>query len=351
MLLPAVLAPEGAPHHLRLLGTIVPTYAFVSIGLVSVTNWLVKFITFYALRFTPYQTLIYLLPFLIYLPVTWQTYHTYFVRWPDEIDFNLPFDLYAVSLADDIAHAPPDAVYILPMDLRAGAEARHYTLDYLLGLNHPAYTYLPVDESSIASRLTQAAAGKTELRLIRWTEDKHREADAKELVTFLLETSARRQKRQSAPVYDIESYTLPGPQTVFALPFINQPVAVNFDDLLKIEAASVPPTVSPGHWLPVALTFAPLAPLPADYKASLRLVSQTGERVAQKDRVLLHNYHQGTSLWPPERVNEYYLLPVPPETPPGDYTVTVVLYHPDTQTPLVANGQVEVPVGVVRVSE
>jgi hypothetical protein len=30
MLLPALLAPEGAPHHLRLIGTIVPTYAFIA---------------------------------------------------------------------------------------------------------------------------------------------------------------------------------------------------------------------------------------------------------------------------------------------------------------------------------
>jgi hypothetical protein len=267
------------------------------------------------------------------------------------VDFTLPFDLYAVRLADDIAHVPPNAAYILPMDLRAGDEARHYTLDFLLGLNHSAYTYAPVDERHLANLLTQAAAGKTELRVVRWTEDKHREADAKELVTYLLETTAQFQGRESFPVYEVETYHLPGPQTVFTLPAINRPININLDNLLEIEAAFIPPTASPGQWLPVGLTLAPLAPLPADYKASLRLVSQTGERVAQKDRVLLHNFHQGTSLWPPERVNEYYLLPVPPETSPGDYSVTVVIYHPDTQAVLAANGRVEVPLGVVRVNE
>jgi hypothetical protein len=87
----------------------------------------------------------------------------------------------------------------------------------------------------------------------------------------------------------------------------------------------------------------------ADYKASLRLTGPTGERVAQKDRILLHNFHQGTSLWPPETVNEYYLLPVPPETPPGQYGVSVVIYHPDTQTPLVADSRAEVLLGEVQV--
>jgi hypothetical protein len=54
-------------------------------------------------------------------------------------------------------------------------------------------------------------------------------------------------------------------------------------------------------------------------------------------------------LWPLEPVNEYYLLPIPPETPPGDYTVAVVIYHPDTQAPLLADGLVEVPLGQVRI--
>ncbi|MCB0198331.1 MAG: hypothetical protein KDJ65_40700, partial [Anaerolineae bacterium] len=55
--------------------------------------------------------------------------------------------------------------------------------------------------------------------------------------------------------------------------------------------------------------------------------------------------------WPPETVNEYYLLPTPAEIPAGDYVVKVVLYHPDTLAPLVANGVVEVPVGTVTVTE
>jgi hypothetical protein len=63
--------------------------------------------------------------------------------------------------------------------------------------------------------------------------------------------------------------------------------------------------------------------------------------------MLMHNFHQGTSLWPPETVNEYYLLPVPPDTFPGTYTIVVVLYDPQTQAPLVADGLVEVTVGSV----
>ncbi len=350
MLLPAILAPEGAPHHLRLIGTIIPTYAFVALGFVTTTS----IITFYASRFThPARRFAYMLPVICYLLLGLQTYTNYFTRWPNSVDFTLPFDLYATRLTAEIARTPSNAAYVIPMDIRAAEEARHYTLDYLLAshqspnLQSP-FTYIPVDERNAETLLTRAAAGKDELRVVRWTEDKHREADAKEMVTFLLESNAQLTSRESFPVYDVETYALSG-DTDFTLPTIDQPVEANLDNLLRLDVAFVQPIASPGGWLPVALTLAPLAPMNVDYKASLRLLNSSGERLAQKDRVLMHNFHQGTSLWPVETVNEYYLLPIPPDTPSGQYSVVVVVYHPDTLAPLVANGIVEVPLGVVNI--
>ncbi len=356
MLLPALLAPEGAPHHLRLLGAIVPTYILAAVGVVKATEWLDKLIH-YALRHLPSATC-YLLPAACYLLLLAQTTTHYFIRWPNSADFTLPFDLYAARLAADIARAPATVAYALPMDIRAGAEARHYALDYLLGCPWLAfpnaagsnYSYIPVDERNAQTLLRQVAAGKDELRVIRWTEDKHREADAKEIVAFLLATSAQPLGRESFPVYDVETYSLPAPlpPDAFTLPAIRQPVSLILDEVIRIDNSYVSTTPTPDNRLPVALTLAPLGPMETDYKASLRLVNTSGERVAQKDRVLLHNFHQGTSLWPPETVNEYYLLPVPPDTPPGEYTVTVVIYHPDTLAPLTAAGAVEIPLGNIR---
>ncbi|MFN8456233.1 MAG: hypothetical protein U0401_16455 [Anaerolineae bacterium] len=273
-----------------------------------------------------------------------------------------------MHLAGDIAHTPSGAAYALPMDLRAGDEARHYTLDYLLrfappssppplllaSANPPPFHYLPVDEHTVASLLTQAAQGKTELRVVRWTEDKHREADAKEIITYLLETTARRIGQAEFPVYTVETYTLPTTHTIFTLPPITQPLPVNFvvpetgQAVLRLEATFMPTASARSQWLPLAMTLTPLAPMSTDYKASLRLTASTGERVSQKDRVLLHNYHQGTSLWPAEMVNEYYLLPLPPDIPPGDYTVTLLIYQPDTLAPLLVNNSPELPLGQVR---
>jgi hypothetical protein len=261
----------------------------------------------------------------------------------------LTFDRYAVQLADTIARAPADATYVIPMDIRAGEEARHYTLDYLLAhLDPPPYAYLPVDEPNAEAVLSQAAQKKDELHVVRWIQDKHNQADAKEIVSYLLATNAQLLNREAFPVYDIETYSI-SDLSEFSLPDINQPVDTTFGDALRIDTAYVPPTAAPGELLPIALTFAPLARMDTDYKISLRLTSPAGERITQKDRVLLHTYHQRTSLWPAETVNDYYLLPIPPDTSPGEYPVSVVIYHPDTQHPLLANGIAEVPLGTVRV--
>jgi hypothetical protein len=96
----------------------------------------------------------------------------------------------------------------------------------------------------------------------------------------------------------------------------------------------------------VAVRWAPLAAMDVDYKASLRLVAADGQVVVQKDRFLLHNWHQGTHLWPPETVNEYYLLA---PAPPGEYQVRVVVYHPETLAPLPAGDRAEVVLGTVQV--
>ncbi len=101
-----------------------------------------------------------------------------------------------------------------------------------------------------------------------------------------------------------------------------------------------------GDTVAVALRWAPLAAMDADYKASLRLVAADGSLATQKDRFLRHNWHQGTSLWPPETVNEYYLLP---EVPPGQYELQVVVYHSETLSPLTVDDSGQISLGKVQV--
>ncbi|MFQ5612671.1 MAG: ArnT family glycosyltransferase [Anaerolineae bacterium] len=352
MLLPAILAPEGVPHHLRLIGTAPATYILVAIGLwtfLAASGQIINRVIRYQILGIRGQPLFaFALGLLIFVAIGFQTYRDYFVRWPVEVDSYLPFDVYAGELAGQIAaESDPAVAYVIPMDLRAAHEARHYSLDFLYR-GATRWGYVPVDEATVAERLTELAAGKSALKVVRWTADKHREADAKELVTFLLGLEGKLVNVETYRAYNIETYQLPGPNTVFAFPQPKPRGELDFAGLLRLEAWRL--GLAPaGDRLWVALQLSPLAPMDADYKASVRLVAPDGSRPAQQDRLLLHNWHQGTRLWPAEPVREYYLLPLPPEAPSGAYEVRLVLYHPDTLAPLTVEGRQEVLLGSVQV--
>jgi hypothetical protein len=163
------------------------------------------------------------------------------------------------------------------------------------------------------------------------------------VVAYLLARVAQLVAEELHPVYRIETWALPSTVTTFSLPTIDKEVGATFGGVLRLEAADLS-TV--GDTVAVAIRWAPLVAMDADYKASLRLVGADGSVVAQKDRVLRHNWHQGTSLWPPETVNEYYLLP---PVSPGEYEVRVVVYHPETLLPLMTDEGAELSLGGVRV--
>ncbi len=353
MLLPAILAPEDAPHHLRLIGTAPGTYIFVGLGLSQIVYIISTQISarWSALGQQQWQNyLSWLFLALVFGLAALRTYRDYFIHWANEVDHYLAFDVYAEELAEHIAaDTEPGVTYAIPMDLRAAHEARHYSLDFL-SYGQTSYDYVVVDEGTVGRSLTEAVRGSDKLRLVRWTADKHREADVREVVTFLLETGGAALVDWAAyPVYTIETYQLPATDTQFALPAIETPIEVTLDDLIQIRRAAVLSRATVGGQIAVAVTYARIAPTEVDYKASLRLVGPAGATVAQLDRTLRHNWHQSTSLWPAEEVNEYYLLPLPPDLVPGLYEVRLVIYHPETLAPLTDNGVVEVSLGQVEV--
>jgi 4-amino-4-deoxy-L-arabinose transferase-like glycosyltransferase len=351
MLLPGILAPEGAPHHLRIIGTAPVTYILVAVGLSQIAStkslipnkqlnksaypW-----KWFAVSSSRYVGWLVVLMFMI---IGLVTARDYFRRWSQLPELYMAYDVYAFELMEQMAsEGDPSAVYIIPMDARAGNEARHYTLDFLYRGDTPYY-YVPVDEMSVAEQLTKAAHGHDTLRVVRWLQDKHAGADEREVVTYLLARGARLVAEELHPAYRIETWALPSTVTTFSLPTIDKEIGATFGGVLRLEAADLS-TV--GDTVAVAIRWAPLAAMDADYKASLRLVGADGSVAAQRDRFLRHNWHQGTSLWPPETVNEYYLLP---PVSPGKYEVRVLVYHPETLLPLMTDEGAELSLGSVRV--
>jgi 4-amino-4-deoxy-L-arabinose transferase-like glycosyltransferase len=349
MLSPGILAPEDPPHHLRIIGTAPATYTLVAVGLTFIVSNIKQRVS--SIRYSKVrrflnwrsQRWVNFVPLIVFVPIGLFTARDYYVRWARLPDLYMTYDVYAVELARHMAQEEdPTAVYVIPMDLRAGAEARHYTLDFLYRGDTP-YHYLAVDETSVAAQLTQAVAGYRTLHLVRWLQDKHVAADEREVVTFLLQGEADWVEGQTYPAYQIETWALPSTHTTFRLPSIDGQVGAVFGGVLRLDAAHVSVR---GESVGLALRWAPLAAMPVDYKASLRLMAADGSVVAQKDRTLRHNWHQGTATWPPETVNEYYVLP---PVPPGEYTLQVVVYAPDTLAPLTVDGRAEKSLGTVKV--
>ncbi|MBI4671832.1 MAG: hypothetical protein HY741_09235 [Chloroflexi bacterium] len=93
--------------------------------------------------------------------------------------------------------------------------------------------------------------------------------------------------------------------------------------------APLPESSERGKSLPVYLTWLPYNKIDAYYSASVRLVKEDGEKVANADRQPI----VPTLLWRPDtEINDDFELTVPPDVPPGKYRVEILMYQADTDT-------------------
>ena len=90
--------------------------------------------------------------------------------------------------------------------------------------------------------------------------------------------------------------------------------------------------------------------LDIDYAISLRLHNMEGERVYQADDLLWKpTNHTPTSQWSADEVVESLIqLEFPPDIPPGDYELRMVVYNFETQAPTVQQGVWEPEITLAR---
>lgn len=89
-----------------------------------------------------------------------------------------------------------------------------------------------------------------------------------------------------------------------------------------------------GDYVPLAVTWRNgAAPEETDYQASVRIVDNQGNLVVALDRAPRDGFHR-TSAWKPgEQIEDHYALLIPDKTPPGEYSLQVLLYDPSTGAP------------------
>lgn len=375
LLLPAVITPERTPHYSRMMITACVVHVFPAMALVElggVLEWVLKLgkNLWFALsapelrysvgypEFSPawqkwaagvVRVLAYIAVSLLFAWTGFVTYRDYFDVWAKSDAHYLEFHGYAVELAEHIrAESNPDAIYIIPRDIRAGEFYHHYTLDFFLRDGAP-YWYVPMQEENVPRLLTEACRGKRVVRLIRWKMDKHREADPKQFVDMLLEKFGERESTQSFPAYDIVTYRLPSAAVDFTRAPESVRLGIDFGDKIRLEEAAygnaTSSSLDESHDVPssgtawLTLRWQKIATFDEDYRVSIVLTDAAGHIIHHQDRDLIHKWHTRTGLWHVgEPVSDYHLVTVPAGTPPGVYAVNAVVYDARTMERLPVTG-------------
>ncbi len=100
-----------------------------------------------------------------------------------------------------------------------------------------------------------------------------------------------------------------------------------FGEALQLEEATVfGARAAPGDVVRLRLAWRSLAATATDYKMSLQMLDGAGRPVAQRDAWPVDGFRPTASWMPDEAITDRMGLWVPPETPPGEYQLRLILY-------------------------
>lgn len=359
MLWPSILAPDIIPHDLRAIGATTPVYVFAAVFIITLfealrdmngrwlqprlgpatSDWLVKGATI-----------------LLALGLAWNFYqvtaaslYRFFVIFPETNDAKAAYHVYAVKMAEVINAEPSaDVAFILPRNTAAGEVFRNFTTDFLTELAQPpaAHYWVVDDERILPAALTEAAARRHSLRLVKWKTSKHTGADPKQVMPYYLEKFGHYDHTDTFEYFDIDTYQLDTADPNFDAAETLQPLDLDFGGQIHLtgyalgdagDAEQV--TQAQAHsndllWL--RLAWHKIADHPENLKASALVYTQAGQLVAQIDKLLVSNILQvGSAKWPVDaQESSYFLIPIPAATPPGPYTLRLAVYGEESLTRL-----------------
>lgn len=131
---------------------------------------------------------------------------------------------------------------------------------------------------------------------------------------------------------------------VTELPEMTQPIQAVFGEppLARLAGITWADTaVTPGSPISVTLVWQTETLFPANYAIFLHLEDEQGELVTQQDSFPQQGSRPTTSWRPGEVLADTHTLLLPPNLPPGEYTLWLGLYNPDTgeRLPVAVNGE------------
>jgi len=256
------------------------------------------------------------------------SYQFFFRDWISRPETQNLFVRQPMQLTDWMtSNGTADMVYVIPLRLGASPTTRPELFavrTYYEGKAEIAY--VDFDEPVLASALTTVCAGKSTVNLMLLQRI---DLDPKGYLHFLLEQHGTLVDDQSRFGYRIGTYRLNSDNEDFAETGNEVPVDVQFGNALRLVYANVSDTrIQAGNTLWLTLHWSALHDIDRDYNVGLSLVDSYDYVIARTDKPLLSDQlRQTTSHWTTgERARDFYQLPVPATTPPGNYVLRAVVY-------------------------
>ncbi|NJN99997.1 MAG: hypothetical protein HC875_40755 [Anaerolineales bacterium] len=372
MLLPSILSPDVIPHSLRTIGATTPVYILAAVFVV----WLFESLWAISQRWlgqpnTPWLARGLASALALALACTFwqasaQSLSQYFFDFPKTNDAKAAYHVYAVKMAEEInRETDPAVAFILPRNTAAGDIARNFTTDFLTELAQPpaAHYWVVDDETTVPADLTRAAAEHSILRVVKWKTSKHTGADPKQVLPYYLEKYGHYERTDTFEYFDISTYVLETQAPDFAAGEKLTATALDFGSQLRLtgyalgdagEVAHVSdPQARSNDLLWLRLAWLKTAEQTENLKASVQIYTQAGQLVSQIDKLLQSNILQvGSTKWPLNAVEDsYFLIPIPPATPPGSYTLRLAVYGEESQSRLPVSSDTPAEAGLITLSD
>lgn len=206
-------------------------------------------------------------------------------------------------------HATADDVILV--------EANDYTLQYYDHGPAQAKMITATTEAAALGQLRDAIGRAQRVWLPYW---KISTQDRRGYWPFLLEQSGQLQSQTAFQGYDLAQYALHSPLRGAEL-------SATMADGMVTQRSGLSGQGADGA-LTFALTWQPPVKFYEAARVSVRLTDARGNTLSARDSALLdeagRTTTQQTALEP---LTNYYVLPIPPGTPPGVYTITAQLYN------------------------
>jgi len=213
----------------------------------------------------------------------------------------------------------------------------------------PAHV-IPMDATDLARTVETELSKSSEadsIELVEWKSESPWISDDAEPLAFLLTKYGRYLDTDDYDDFRVYSYT----DLSFDRPWILyeqlEPLTIEYDGGISLTGLALghdveqlsfgqPLNLGPERSFWGVMQWRTEPGLDTDLVISLRLYNSDGERAFQEDAVLWNPDHWPTSYWSANSpVETMILLHLPPDLPPGDYELRMVVYDFETQLPTV----------------